>query len=79
MAKDSAGYRTNVEQYLVSFLQAKRMYELGIISNKELTKIEEKLRIKYCIKINSLYVGIDWICTPFRGNMWHTKGGQICK
>lgn len=69
MAIDNKKYRTNMEQYLVSFLQAKRMNEQGIISHKELVKIDDKLRKKYSIKISSLYVGIDWICTPFRGNM----------
>ena len=77
MVKDSKAHRQNQEQYLISFLQAKRMNEMGIISNEDLIKIEEKLREKYCIKITSLYVGIDWISTPFRGNMWHTKGGII--
>ena len=69
MVKDSKAHRQNQEQYLISFLQAKRMNEMGIISNDDLIKIEEKLREKYCIKITSLYVGIDWISTPFRGNM----------
>ena len=46
MAKDSKEYRRNTEQYLISFQHAKNMFNQGIISYEELTKIEEKLRKK---------------------------------
>ena len=67
MAKNN--YFTNVENYMVSYLHAKRMHEMGIITSDDLNKIDIKLREKYSIKINSLYVAIDWINTPFRVNM----------
>ena len=62
-------YRRNLEKYLISFLHAKRMYDLGIISSDDLTKIDVNLRKKYSIKNNSVYLQIDWIKTLFRGNM----------
>ena len=62
-------YFTNLENYMVSYLRAKRMNDLGIITSDDLTKIDNKLRKKYSIKSNSIYISIDWIKTPFRGNM----------
>ena len=62
-------YFTNLEKYMVSYLHAKRMNDLGNITSDDLIKIDNKLRKKYSIKSNSIYNSIDWIKTPFRGNM----------
>ena len=62
-------YFTNLQNYMASYLHARRMNEIGIITEDDLTKIDNKLRKKYSIKSNSIYISIDWINTPFRGNM----------
>ena len=62
-------YQLNVEKYVASLIHAKRMKDLGIIKDNEFDKIDQKLRKKYCIKNNSIYVSNDWINTLFRGNM----------
>ena len=56
MAKDSKEYRRNTEQYLISFQHAKNMFNQGIISYEELTKIEEKLRKKNIVSKLTVYM-----------------------
>lgn len=62
-------YMTNLEKYIASLLHAKKMKELGIIKDNEFNKIDLKLRKKYCIKNNSIYISNEWINTLFRDNM----------
>ena len=60
---------SNIENYAVSFLHARRMHELGIITESDLNKVDMNLRKKYSINNKNIYVKIDWIKTPLRGNM----------
>lgn len=71
MAKDN--YYSNLEKYVISIIHAKRMLNLGIFDENDFNKIDNKLRKKYCIKNNSIYVTNDWINNLFRGNMCHDK------
>lgn len=68
MAKDK-NYYSNVEKYIASITHALNMKKLGIITDSDLKKIDLKLRKKYCIKNNSIYISNEWINTLFRGNM----------
>ena len=50
-------YRANLESYLASMLQAKRMLTKGIISPTDFIKIDSVIAEKYGIPSNSLYRG----------------------
>lgn len=66
-------YRTKLEAYLASMLQAKRMLSMGILTPEDYTKIDTIIANKYGISSCSLYRGIDLIYGGFRANMSHTK------
>ena len=53
--------------------QARAMREQGLITAEEFTIIETKMCEIYGINFGSLYRDIDWINTPFRGNMYAEK------
>lgn len=55
--------------YKSAMAQARLMRSKGLISDEEYTKIETKMCEKYGINFGSLYRDIDWINTPFDGNM----------
>ena len=65
------GYRANLESYLASMLQAKKMLSQGIISSDDYAKIDTIIAEKYVISSCSLYRGIDLIHRGFNGNMSH--------
>lgn len=64
-------YRTNLESYLASMTQAKKMRSLGIISSDDYAKIDTIIAEKYGISSCSLYRGIDLIHSGYNGNMSH--------
>lgn len=72
-------YQSNLEQYLSSMYQAKRMLQSGIISKKEYDEIDTVIAKKYGISSCSLYRGIDLIISVFRGNMSHNEEVIKCK
>ena len=64
-------YRTKLESYLASMLQAKNMLSQGVISSDDYIKIDTIIAEKYGISSCSLYRGIDLIHRDFNGNMSH--------
>ena len=64
-------YRTKLESYLASMLQAKRMLSMGILTPKDysISIIDTIIAEKYDISSCSLYQGIDLIYSSFNGNM----------
>ena len=64
-------YRTKLENYLASMLQAKRMLTMGILTSDDYAQIDTMMAKKYGISSCSLYRGIDLIYDGFRGNMSH--------
>lgn len=59
--------------YKSAMAQARAMREQGLITAEEFTIIETKMCEIYGINFGSLYRDIDWINTPFRGNMYAEK------
>ena len=72
-------YRTRLERYLASMLQAKRMLSLGILIPEDYAMIDTMTAKKYGISSCSLYRGIDWIYGGFRGNMSHYEEVTQCQ
>ena len=64
-------YRSKLENYLASMLQAKRMLTMGILTPDDYIQIDTMMAKKYGISSCSLYRGIDLIYDGFRGNMSH--------
>lgn len=64
-------YRERVEAFTSALLQAKILMKLGIIDSNDYIKMEDKIALKYCIKIDSLYRTNDLINRTSRGNMSH--------
>jgi len=50
-------YRVNLESYLASMLQAKRMLAKGIITSADFARVDAIIAEKYGIPENSLYRG----------------------
>ena len=65
------GYRSKLESYLASMMQAKKMLSKGVISSDDYIKIDTIIAEKYGISSCSLYRGIDLIHRGFNGNMSH--------
>lgn len=65
------GYRANLESYLASMMQAKKMLSKGVVSSDDYIKIDTIIAEKYGISSCSLYRGIDLIHRGFNGNMSH--------
>lgn len=65
----SNAYRTRLESYLASMLQAKRMLSTGILTPEDYAKIDIIIAKKYGISSCSLYRGIDLLYASFSGNM----------
>ena len=72
-------YRTRLEDYLASMLQAKRMLSLGIITPEDYAIIDTMQREKFGISSCSLSRGIDLIYSGFRGNMSHYEEVTKCQ
>lgn len=72
-------YRTRLEQYLSSMLQAKRMLSVGIISPKDYAQIDTILSKKYGLESCNLYRGIDLLYSEVRGNMSHYEEVTSCQ
>ena len=73
MTAVSEEYRTRLESYLASMLQAKRMLSTGILTPEDYAIIDTILADKFGISLCSLYRGIDLIYDGFRGNMTPTN------
>ena len=71
-------YRSKLENYLASMLQAKRMLTMGILTSDDYAQIDTMMAKKYGISSCSLYRGIDLIYGGFRGNMSHYEEVTIC-
>lgn len=72
-------YRANLESYLASMLQAKKMLSAGILAPEDYAKIDTIIAKKYGISSCSLYRGIDLLYTRFDGNMSCCKGVAQCR
>ena len=72
-------YRSKLENYLASMLQAKRMLSLGIITPEDYAIIDTMQREEFGISSCSLYRGIDLIYNGFRGNMSHYEEVTKCQ
>ena len=72
-------YRTRLEDYLASMLQAKRMLSLGIITPEDYAIIDTMQREVFGISLCSIYRGIDLIYDGFRGNMSHYEEVTKCQ
>ncbi len=72
-------YRTRLERYLASMLQAKRMLTMGILTPEDYAIIDTITAEKYGISSCSLYRGIDLLYDGFRGNMSHYKEVSKCQ
>ena len=59
--------------YKSAMTQAKLMFAKGLLTADEMGVIETKMCEIYGINFGSLYRDIDWINTPFRGNMYAEK------
>ena len=68
-------YRTRLENYLASMLQAKRMLSMGIITPEDYAIIDTMQREEFGISSCSLYRGIDLIYDGFRGNLIFLRAG----
>ena len=55
--------------YKSAMTQARLMQTNGLITAEEYAIIETKMCANYGINFGSLYRDIDWINTPFDGNM----------
>lgn len=75
----NSSYRSNLESYLVSALQAKNMLSMGILTPKDYTIIDTMLAEKYGISSCSIYCGIDLIYDGFRDNISHSEEVSQCK
>lgn len=72
-------YRANLESYLASMLQAKKMLSQGILTPEDYAKIDTIIAEKYGISSCSLYRGVDLIFSGFNGNMSHYEGVTKCQ
>lgn len=72
-------YRAKLERYLASMLQAKRMLDMGIISQKDYRKIATMMDKKYGISLCSIYRGVDLIYDGFGGTMSHYQEVISCQ
>lgn len=64
-------YRANLECYIASMLQAKRMLGQGILTSADYADVENVIAKKYGIPKHSLYREIDLINGGSDGNMSH--------
>jgi len=55
--------------YKSAMAQARVMLQKGLLTTAEISIIETKMCEMFGINFDSLYRDIDWIKTPFRGNM----------
>lgn len=72
-------YRSRLEQYLSSMLQAKRMLDLGILTREDYAKIDTIIARKYRLESCNLYRGIDLLYSEVRANMSHYEEVTICQ
>ena len=72
------GYRANLESYLTSMLQAKKMLSQGILTPEDYAKIDTIIAEKYRISSCSLYRGVDLIYSGFNGKMSYYEEVTKC-
>ena len=72
-------YRNRLESYLASVHHAKRMLAMGILTPEDYATIDTITSEKYGISSCSLYRGMDWIYSGFRGNMSHYEEVTQCQ
>lgn len=65
--------------YKSAMAQARLMQAKGLITAEEFAIIETKMCENYGINFGSLYREIDWINTPFDGNMNAEKEVLLCQ
>ena len=58
--------RSNLEKYLLSIVQVKTMFNMGLLVKQEFNQAEHYLADKYCIKKGNLYRLIDLTIPPSR-------------
>ncbi|HBL84670.1 MAG: hypothetical protein A2Y17_11090 [Clostridiales bacterium GWF2_38_85] len=61
--------RNNIQNYHSAITQAKIMLERGILNEKDIVSIEDKLAQKYGLKFGSIFREKDLINLGFRANM----------
>ena len=66
-------YRTKLEDYLASMMQAKKMFNAGIITAEDFQIITTMMDKKYGISLCSIYRGLDLLYRGAGGNMAHYK------
>ena len=74
-----AEYRTRLEQYLASMLQAKKLMTMGILTSEDYAIIDTIIAEKYGISSCSIYHGIDLIYGEINGNMSHYEEVMPCQ
>lgn len=72
-------YRAQLESYLNTMLQAKKMLSMGILSEEDYAKIDTIFAEKYGISSCSLYRGIDLLYGNTRGTMSHYPEVKRCQ
>ena len=72
-------YRTRLERYLSSMIQAKQMLSKGIITPEDYAKIDTIIARKYGLESCNLYRGIDLLYKEVRGNMSHHEEVITCQ
>ena len=72
-------YRANLESYLASMMQAKKMLSQGILTSEDYDKIDTIIADKYGVSSCSLYRGIDLIYNNFNGNMSYYEEVTECQ
>ncbi len=71
-------YRTKLESYLASMLQAKKMLEMGILTPEDYAVIDTIIADEYGLSSCSIYRGIDLIYSGFRDKMSHYEEVTKC-
>jgi hypothetical protein len=66
-------YRLKLEGYLASMHQAKRMLEMGIITEENYATFDTIIARKWGVDSCSLFRGIDLIYSDISGNMSHNE------
>lgn len=72
-------YRTRLELYLSSMMQAKQMLSQDIITQEDYVKIDTIIAAKYGLESCNLYRGIDLLYKEVRGNMSHYEEMMTCQ
>ena len=72
-------YRSRLEQYLSSMIQAKQMLSQGIISPQDYAGIDTIIAEKYGLESCNLYRGINLLYDEVGGTMSHYEEVTTCQ